>query len=127
MIVMKFGGSSLESKAALERVSEIVRTAIGKSTGYPLVVVSAMGKTTNRLLEMAEIARGGDGARASTLLAELKSYTLSEGMIGDSAPKIEALFNELGELLRGLSILEEIKPSGYRRSFTRCKGQPRRL
>ncbi|MBY0373833.1 MAG: lysine-sensitive aspartokinase 3, partial [Bryobacteraceae bacterium] len=50
MIVMKFGGSSVESIEAIERVAGIVRAHAHRD---PVVVVSAVGKTTNRLLALA--------------------------------------------------------------------------
>ena len=53
MIVMKFGGSSVESAAAIDRVVSIVESRLARK---PVVVVSAMGKTTNRLLECAQLA-----------------------------------------------------------------------
>ena len=46
MIVMKFGGTSVESAAAIERVAGLSRPLARR----PVVVVSAMGKTTNKLL-----------------------------------------------------------------------------
>ena len=49
MIVMKFGGSSVESAEAIQRVASIVRECDRR----PVVVVSAMGKTTDRLLAIA--------------------------------------------------------------------------
>jgi len=45
-VVMKFGGTSVESAAAIERVAAIVK---GREARRPVVVVSAMGKTTNAL------------------------------------------------------------------------------
>lgn len=39
MIVIKFGGSSVESRAAIARVVEIIRSRVDE---HPLVVVSAM-------------------------------------------------------------------------------------
>ena len=50
MIVMKFGGSSVESAAAIRRVAGIVQARLDQR---PVVVVSAMGKTTNKLLAIA--------------------------------------------------------------------------
>jgi len=61
MIVMKFGGTSVESAAAIERVAGIVRSRLER---HPLVVVSAMGKTTNRLLAAADKAAAGNLADA---------------------------------------------------------------
>ena len=57
MIVMKFGGSSVDSPSSIERVVGIVRSLIDRR---PVVVVSAMGKTTRRLLRCADAAAAGD-------------------------------------------------------------------
>lgn len=53
ILVQKYGGSSL---ASLERVREVAQKIVAtKERGYDLVVVvSAMGKTTDELLEMAK-------------------------------------------------------------------------
>ena len=56
MIVMKFGGTSVESAAAIERVAGIVKA---RQERRPVVVVSAMGKTTNKLLAIAAAAIAG--------------------------------------------------------------------
>lgn len=105
MIVMKFGGSSVESRAAIARVVEIVKS---KEEERPLVVVSAMGKTTNRLLEIAHFAVRGERAKAAETLVQLKSYTLREG--GAAGGAVLELFGELEELTRGLLILGELTP-----------------
>ena len=70
MIVMKFGGSSVESSTAIERVSKIVAT---RKRLRPIVVVSAMGKTTDRLVEIGEVAASGKRAKALRLLAATPS------------------------------------------------------
>ena len=59
MIVMKFGGTSVESAEAIERVAGIVRDRLAQR---PVVVVSAMGKTTNKLLAIAAAAVAGDAS-----------------------------------------------------------------
>ncbi len=56
MIVMKFGGTSVESCEAIHRVAHIVQREHARR---PIVVVSAMGKTTNLLLGAAQEASGG--------------------------------------------------------------------
>ena len=56
MIVMKFGGTSVESAEAIQRVTGIVKSRLDRK---PIVVVSAMGKTTNRLLKIADLAVSG--------------------------------------------------------------------
>ena len=56
MIVMKFGGTSVESAEAIERVAGIVRS---RQERRPVVVGSAMGRTTNKLLAIAAAAIEG--------------------------------------------------------------------
>ncbi|MCC6591485.1 MAG: lysine-sensitive aspartokinase 3 [Bryobacterales bacterium] len=105
MIVMKFGGSSVESRVAIDRVATIVAARAGR---HPIVVVSAMGKTTNRLLALADHAVRGDRDRALTALKELEQFTIEEGgAVGGAVP---ALFQELAELVKGLAVLGELTP-----------------
>merc|ERR1719389_530942 len=53
MIVVKFSGSSLAGVQHLQRVCDIIRERIPRR---PIVVLSAMGTTTNELLQVAQIA-----------------------------------------------------------------------
>jgi aspartate kinase len=62
---MKFGGTSVGDVAAFERVFHIVSSQV---ESRPVVVVSAMTKFTDGLLEAVEIARKGDFAAAFTSL-----------------------------------------------------------
>ncbi len=59
LVVMKFGGTSVEDPAAIERTAAIVagRVAAGKT---PVVVVSAMAKVTDQLLRAGAAAAAGD-------------------------------------------------------------------
>jgi len=57
MIVMKFGGTSVESTDAIERVARIVSSRLKRS---PVVVVSAMAKVTDQLVAMGNQAAAGD-------------------------------------------------------------------
>ena len=52
-VVMKFGGTSVGDSNAIARVAEIVR---GRLPQRPIVVVSAMAKVTDQLLQMARAA-----------------------------------------------------------------------
>ncbi|MDX2269304.1 MAG: lysine-sensitive aspartokinase 3 [Bryobacter sp.] len=104
MIVMKFGGSSVESAEAIERVSRIVRRYADRQ---PIVVVSAMGKTTNRLLECARLAADGAREEALSKLGDLRDFHVREAGAWDV---LDAHFAELQELLRGLAILGELTP-----------------
>ncbi|MGB9611879.1 MAG: lysine-sensitive aspartokinase 3, partial [Bryobacteraceae bacterium] len=94
MIVMKFGGTSVESAAAIERVAGIVRSRLDR---HPLVVVSAMGKTTNRLLAAADKAAAGNLADALRDAEELLAWHRREAgalVAAADRPKMEALLDE---------------------------------
>jgi len=105
MIVMKFGGSSVESAVAIARVASIVKTRLARK---PVVVVSAMGKTTNRLLAIAEEAIKGNRDAAIEQLTSLEKFHLQEG--GEIGGVVAEHFKELGELIRGLAVLGELTP-----------------
>lgn len=107
MIVMKFGGSSVESAEAILRVAGIVQA---RADRRPVVVVSAMGKTTNRLLEAAHLAVSGQRAAALQKVEELRAYHHQEADRFGASQIIEEHFQELSELVRGLAILGELTP-----------------
>ena len=104
MIVMKFGGSSLESAVAIKRVVGIVADRLAQK---PVVVVSAMGETTNKLLAIANEAAAGNRRQALELLSELRAYHVTEG---GPVAVVDPLFGELEELVKGLSVMQELTP-----------------
>jgi aspartate kinase len=105
MIVMKFGGTSVESKEAIGRVAGIVRARLERR---PVVVVSAMGKTTNKLLAIAAAAVTGDRVGALDQLDQLRQMHLRESCGVER--EIDDHFDELGELIRGLAVMGEMTP-----------------
>jgi len=114
MIVMKFGGTSLESAAAIERVAGIVRARLERR---PVVVVSAMGKTTNRLLAIARDAVEGRRKEAIQGIHELRDFHSREARrLAPLAERAELdlvldeHFQELTELVKGLVVLGEATP-----------------
>ncbi len=112
MIVMKFGGTSVESAEAITRVAEIVRSRLAQE---PVVVVSAMGKTTNKLLAIAEMAAKGN-ANALTALGELRAFHFAEvkklGVDQETraGESIEAIFLELKEFIQAILVMRELSP-----------------
>ena len=114
MIVMKFGGSSLESAVAIRRVADIVRSRLPKR---PVVVVSAMGKTTNALLAMAAEAAQGKRAEAVAQLRAIEDFHRREAvqLVSESHRKeLETVlgdhFRDLGEIVEGLCAVSELTP-----------------
>src|ERR1022692_1358442 len=114
MIVMKFGGTSVESAAAITRVAGIVRA---REVRRPVVVVSAMGKTTNKLLEIAGAAIGGRREEYIRQLHDLRDYHSREARLvvpladrADLDRFLDEQFQELTELVKGLAVLGELTP-----------------
>jgi len=106
MIVMKFGGTSVESREAIERVAGIVGA---RAEGGVVVVVSAMGRTTNKLLAIAAAAVAGERERALSELGTLHDLHLREAA-GTCSGEIEGHFAELSELVKGLAVMGELTP-----------------
>ncbi|HUA21215.1 MAG TPA: aspartate kinase, partial [Bryobacteraceae bacterium] len=104
MIVMKFGGTSVESAEAIQRVTGIVKSRLDRR---PVVVVSAMGKTTNRLLHIANLAVGGKRDAALGELMALRDFHLRESGMERT---VDEHFQELSELVKGLAVLGELTP-----------------
>jgi aspartate kinase len=114
MIVMKFGGSSVESAAAIERVVGIVRSRLGRR---PVVVVSAMAKTTRRLLEIGDAAASGDLGRALELVDELRDFHRreAEAVVKEpDRPRLDAalarLFGELRKTILEILAARALSP-----------------
>src|SRR5688572_4411019 len=94
---MKFGGTSVGDVAAFERAHAIVSSQIAKA---PVVVVSAMTKVTDALLDAFETAKKGDFAAAVASL-ELhfdRHKEVAKHFISDGSPN---LFDSELELTRG--------------------------
>lgn len=107
MIVMKFGGTSVESAEAIGRVTEIVRARAARK---PVVVVSAMGKTTNKLLAIAAAAVSGRRQEALEQLMDLRLFHLREADGLGVDVEVGAHFDELAELVKGLAVMGELTP-----------------
>ena len=84
MIVMKFGGTSVESAEAIRRVAGIVRARLDR---HPVVVVSAMGKTTNKLLAIGREAAAGELDPALSSSVNSASFTCTNRRAAASRPK----------------------------------------
>jgi len=100
MKVFKFGGASIKDAASVKNMSDIIA---GQSDGPLVIVVSAMGKTTNHLEEVFYLKLRDDNFY--TALAEISNYhksiidTLFEEHSEQALRGVEALFEELNELL----------------------------
>jgi aspartate kinase len=113
MIIMKFGGTSVEDARAMKNVMEIVS---GERQRRPVVVLSAIAGATNALLRAAEKALEGDLDKAHGELNNLleRHVLLLENLI-DNRSDVQQLiltlrkrFDELKTLCQGIAILGEL-------------------
>jgi len=117
LVVMKFGGTSVEDPAAIARTAAIVagRVAQGRQ---PVVVVSAMAKVTDQLLRAAEAASRGDRTGALAISSRLRARHRDTAveLVKTATDATELLnfidlkFDSLDEILRGLSAILELTP-----------------
>ena len=114
MIVMKFGGTSVESASAIERVASIVKA---RADRYPVVVVSAMGKTTNKLLAIANAAITGKREDYLRQIHDLRDFHSREARLvvplsrrAELDRTLDDHFQEMTELVKGLAVLGELTP-----------------
>lgn len=101
MVVMKFGGSSVADADRIRHVASIIKAYKDKA---PVVVLSAMGDTTDHLLEAADIAVNGkvDISRVEKLHRD------TADKLGIKIEAIDSLLEELTQLLTGISMLKEL-------------------
>lgn len=104
MIVMKFGGSSLADGDRIRHVAAIVENSLPQQ---PVVVLSAMGDTTDHLLSAAKGAL--DGSVSIEQVVALHTLAIRElslpSTINDA---IAPLLEELRSLLVGISLIREL-------------------
>src|SRR6201992_4273980 len=114
IVVMKFGGTSVEDATAMLRTGSIVEGRVRKGLN-PVVVVSAMSKVTDTLLAAA--AAAGRNAREEALklsdaLRTRHLKTASELVTGDRLTSLHLNihhdFDLLDDLLRGISAVGEL-------------------
>jgi aspartate kinase len=115
-LVMKFGGTSVGSVAALRQVIDIVRSA-RQTWPRVTVVVSAMNGVTDALLAGAHRAVGGDEAEPARLAGELRlrhGQALDElagpGRASEARDVIGACLAEFEALCHAVRVLGEASP-----------------
>lgn len=114
MIVMKFGGTSVQDAAAINSAAEIV---LGRVDRAPVVVVSAMARVTEALLLVAEAAKACRVDEVLAGLNELRQRHLATAreLLGPSRDPLLAVerelqrqFAELENLARSVATLGEL-------------------
>ena len=116
MIVCKFGGTSVGDAHAIARTAAIIAS---RRERQPIVVVSALGGTTNMLLQIAEQSAKGQLIGALSAVEGLRDRHLAqtEALLGDDpvaaadvAGELSAMFDELAALAEALTTLGDLTP-----------------
>jgi aspartate kinase len=114
MIVMKFGGTSVEDEKAIERAAQIVLRRLHER---PVVVVSALAGVTDSLLAMSQAAAAGRIQEALKLLRPLRRRHLAVlDVLMMKAPAepvrddVRTLLDSVQDMLRGVAALGELTP-----------------
>jgi aspartate kinase len=116
LVVMKFGGTSVEDAEAMRRTAGIVRGRRERGL-EAVVVVSAMAKVTDLLLSAASAAGRGDKAGALAIGARLRhrhidtaAALLEERRFARLQAGLHQEFDALDDLLRGIAAVGELTP-----------------
>jgi aspartate kinase len=114
MIVMKFGGSSVNDAEAIGRVGGIIRS---RQERRPVVVVSAMALTTRNLLEAAAAAAAGEADKVHSVFDQIEMYHRREAysvVPPGGRPALNAMldpwFNELRTRLDEIMAVRSLSP-----------------
>jgi aspartate kinase len=128
MIVMKFGGTSVEDAAAIDRSCRIVGERVSRR---PFVIVSALGGATNGLLEAGSFAARGELGKAMTIadrleyrhvellpsaadhFIRLRELLKALAAIGEFSPRTQDLLASYGEILSSLIFVDRMKRLGF--------------
>ena len=105
MKVFKFGGASVKDADAVRNVGHIIAQYTGEKL---LVIISAMGKNTNKLEELVEAFWKNETEKKQQIIQELKDFhfKIANDLIAD--PK-HHIFSDLEDLLMELECVVEKK------------------
>ena len=109
VVVMKFGGTSVEDATAIRRLIGIVQGRLG---ARPVVVVSALARVTDQLLEAGNAAAAGHLGSALAIVRSIyvRHEQLADSLVDESA--YSALDGELrGEFRELESLLHDLEAS----------------
>ena len=119
MKIYKFGGTSLGSAGRIKKVAAIIAGALEQ--GKIIVVVSAIHRVTDMLLESATKACSGDGTYGVTLheLDHLHHTIAGELFSGDNLERvtvsIRSELSELNDFVHGIFLLRELSEKSLAR------------
>lgn len=113
MVVMKFGGTSVADAEAIRRLVSLV----GRQDKGCIVVVSALARVTDGLLQIAGLAGSGAADEASGAVDSMKARHLEVAAVVSDARRRSALAHELTDefstlqsVVSALGVLRDVTP-----------------
>ena len=107
-VILKFGGTSVSSRACWDTIEHVVRTRIGEGL-FPVVVCSALTEITDLLEQMLPGAVEGH-YEATLETIRQRHLDLAHDLEIDGTSILEATFDELTRLALGASLTHEEGP-----------------
>ena len=111
MIVMKFGGTSVQNAEMMDATLSIVARELDRA---PVLVSSAMAKITDQLQEIAKLVGSGKEAESVAILAAIEERhrdcaraLLTGDNLARCAADLDGVFAELRAFIKALSMLKE--------------------
>ena len=113
MLVMKFGGTSVECAESISRVAEIVRH---RQHMQPVVVISALARITDQLQSLGALSKAGELDQALCLLDAIEkrhaevAHSLLDGRSAEVLATLKPMFAEVAALLGAVAAINELSP-----------------
>jgi aspartate kinase len=107
-VAAKFGGSSLSDADRLKEVFNLVKDTYGENDA-PVLVLSAMGSTTNNLLEAGDRAVA-EGVVDIEKVRKLHMDTVEELELEGVRSEVQKILGDLEYFMKGIAIIRELSP-----------------
>jgi aspartate kinase len=118
IVVQKFGGTSVQDTAAMQRVIAIVTNYGISRSSRPLVVLSACAGVTNALIRIGELALLKKMAAAHEDISALETrhhtilhnFHLATNIEQGAAQQLRTIWRDLRTIIRAIELLGELTP-----------------
>ena len=114
MVVLKIGGTSMGGAERMERALDIAAAELDRA---PLMVCSAMGGVTDRIIEAYSLAERGRWGDAEAVFESIRDDHLrcADELLGGDVPSsaaagLEDMFSQFASLLKGVGLLMDASP-----------------
>ena len=114
-VVIKFGGTSVSSRANWEMIAKIVRERLAEGL-RPLVVCSALAGVSDSLERLMAEAPTGDHPAVLDKIKE-KHLALAQDLGVDGAALLTPYFKELSRIAVGAKLVREVSPRLHARAL----------